>query len=214
MHGHAAHRRRCAPALSALLLFQRSLSIPTPSTPLGLTIGLLMPIGSLSSMLAIARLPVGLAASRSGLVVHLSARANEHHKGRRYSSHRGRRCDTFRIRLEDARSFLLSAAWPRSSHGDMRCVPESRWRSQCMQTERGYARRETRYPSGGLGRMPGLLMIGRVPRVTIPAKQHDDKHHRARQAELPLEQTATGKDTEAGHANQQEPDNHRGARHF
>ena len=47
----------------ALLLFQRSLAIPAPSIPLGLTIGLLMAIGSLSYVLAIARLPVGLAAT-------------------------------------------------------------------------------------------------------------------------------------------------------
>jgi drug/metabolite transporter (DMT)-like permease len=50
-------------AAPALFLAQRSLSIPTQSLPLGLTIGLLMAIGSLSYVLAISRLPVGVAAS-------------------------------------------------------------------------------------------------------------------------------------------------------
>jgi len=50
-------------APAALFLAQRNLSLPTQSLPIGLTIGLLMGIGSLSYVLAIERLPVGLAAS-------------------------------------------------------------------------------------------------------------------------------------------------------
>src|SRR5438270_13693312 len=58
-------------ATPALWLAQKSLSIPTQGLPLGLVIGLLMAMGSLSYVLAIARLPVGVAAaiSSSYLVV-------------------------------------------------------------------------------------------------------------------------------------------------
>jgi drug/metabolite transporter (DMT)-like permease len=50
-------------AIPALFLAQRSLAVPAPSIPLGLTIGLLMALGSLSYVLAISRLPVGVAAT-------------------------------------------------------------------------------------------------------------------------------------------------------
>ena len=64
-------------APAAVWLAHRSVSFPTQSVPLGLLIGLLMGIGSLSYVLAIARLPVGAAASISAsylvVVVALSA---------------------------------------------------------------------------------------------------------------------------------------------
>jgi len=47
----------------ALFLAEGSLGVPMPSIPLGLAIGLLMAVGSLFYVLAIARLPVGLAAA-------------------------------------------------------------------------------------------------------------------------------------------------------
>jgi len=50
-------------APAALFLAERSLVVPTPTIPLGLGIGLLMALGSLSYVLAISRLPVGLAAT-------------------------------------------------------------------------------------------------------------------------------------------------------
>ncbi len=50
-------------AIPALLLAERTLAIPLSALPLGMTIGLLMALGSLSYVLAIARLPVGLAAT-------------------------------------------------------------------------------------------------------------------------------------------------------
>jgi drug/metabolite transporter (DMT)-like permease len=50
-------------AIPALLIAQKSVAVPMQSAPLGLLIGLLMALGSLSYVLAIARLPVGLAAS-------------------------------------------------------------------------------------------------------------------------------------------------------
>ena len=50
-------------APAALLLAERSLVVPTATIPLGLGIGLLMALGSLSYVLAISRLPVSLAAT-------------------------------------------------------------------------------------------------------------------------------------------------------
>ena len=50
-------------AIPALWFAQKTLTVPTQSAPMGLLIGILMALGSLSYVLAIARLPVGLAAS-------------------------------------------------------------------------------------------------------------------------------------------------------
>jgi drug/metabolite transporter (DMT)-like permease len=49
-------------AAPALLIVQKSLSIPMQGVPLGLLIGLLMALGSLSYVLAVERLPVSVAA--------------------------------------------------------------------------------------------------------------------------------------------------------
>lgn len=52
-------------AVPALLIKQGSLSVPTKSLPLGAPIGLLMALGSISYVLALSELPVGMAAAIS-----------------------------------------------------------------------------------------------------------------------------------------------------
>jgi drug/metabolite transporter (DMT)-like permease len=50
-------------ALPALLITKRNLSIPVKSLPLGAPIGLLMALGSISYVLALAKMDVGTAAA-------------------------------------------------------------------------------------------------------------------------------------------------------
>jgi drug/metabolite transporter (DMT)-like permease len=52
-------------AVPALLIKQGSLTVPTKSLPLGVPIGLLMALGSISYVLALSKLPVGTAAAIS-----------------------------------------------------------------------------------------------------------------------------------------------------
>jgi drug/metabolite transporter (DMT)-like permease len=52
-------------AVPALLMTQGSLTVPAKSLPLGAPIGLLMAVGSISYVLALAKLPVGTAAAMS-----------------------------------------------------------------------------------------------------------------------------------------------------
>jgi drug/metabolite transporter (DMT)-like permease len=52
-------------AVPALWLTQGSLTVPTKALPLGAPIGLLMALGSISYVLALAKLPVGTAAAIS-----------------------------------------------------------------------------------------------------------------------------------------------------
>jgi drug/metabolite transporter (DMT)-like permease len=52
-------------AVPALLIKQRSLTVPTKSLPLGAPIGLLMALGSILYVLALSKLPVGTAAAIS-----------------------------------------------------------------------------------------------------------------------------------------------------
>src|SRR5579864_7133901 len=58
-------------AIPALWFVQKSFSFPTKALPLGLVIGFMMAIGSISYVLALSKLPVGMAAavSASYLVV-------------------------------------------------------------------------------------------------------------------------------------------------
>ena len=52
-------------AVPALLIKQGSLTVPTKSLPFGAPIGLLMAVGSICFVLALARLPVGMATAIS-----------------------------------------------------------------------------------------------------------------------------------------------------
>jgi drug/metabolite transporter (DMT)-like permease len=52
-------------AIPALLLVQHNLSVPRAGLPLGVAIGLMMALGSISYVLSLSKLPVGTAASIS-----------------------------------------------------------------------------------------------------------------------------------------------------
>jgi drug/metabolite transporter (DMT)-like permease len=52
-------------AIPALLIVQRSLAVPRDALPLGIAIGLMMAVGSISYVLSLSKLPVGTAASIS-----------------------------------------------------------------------------------------------------------------------------------------------------
>ncbi|HJT79951.1 MAG TPA: DMT family transporter [Chthoniobacterales bacterium] len=60
-------------AIPALLIAQGSLAVPMKSLPLGAPIGLFMALGSIAYVLAISKLPVGLAAAISTSYVVLVA---------------------------------------------------------------------------------------------------------------------------------------------